>query len=334
MARTGCAGAVRFGDQPLLDRAQGDLARGAGLVTPNRTVLFGLGLEYGVHQVSEMLGHARQADDAGLDIVSISDHPYFADRIDAYAALGFVLAATSRITGAVIMTNLLSRPAPILARTVTGLATISRGRVVLGMGAGGLEEEIIALGVPRLSPAARVRALEEAIMVVRALSGGGDPVTFDGEFYHVTGLTPAAAPTPPIWIGSLGPKALAVTGRHADGWIPGHLADWRSTRVAESRPIVDEAAVSAGRNPADVATIYNVSGRLTQEPLRQTRDDEGRWIGGGVAQWADELTFAVLERGAAAFIYLLPPGQSISDMTMNLWAHEVVPAVREAIAAR
>jgi alkanesulfonate monooxygenase SsuD/methylene tetrahydromethanopterin reductase-like flavin-dependent oxidoreductase (luciferase family) len=301
-------------------------------MTAQAKVLFGLGLEYGVHQVNEMLGHARLADDAGLDIVSISDHPYFADRIDAYAELGFVLGATSNITGAVIMTNLLSRPAPILARTVTGLSTISGGRVVLGMGAGGLEEEIAALGVPRLSPAARVRALEEAIMIVRALSGGGDPVTFDGEFYHVTELTPAAAPTPPIWIGSLGPKALAVTGRHADGWIPGYLADWRSTRVAESRPIVDEAAASAGRNPADVATIYNVSGRLTRVPLPETRDDEGRWIGGGVAQWVEELTFAVLEHGAAAFIYLLAPGESISDTTLNLWAHEVVPAVREAIA--
>jgi alkanesulfonate monooxygenase SsuD/methylene tetrahydromethanopterin reductase-like flavin-dependent oxidoreductase (luciferase family) len=202
------------------------------------------------------------------------------------------------------------------------------------MGAGGLEEEIVALGVPRLSPGARVRALEEAIMVVRALSGGGEPVTFDGEFYHVTGLTPAAAPTPPIWIGSLGPKALAVTGRRADGWIPGHLADWRSKEVAEARPIVDEAAASAGRNPAEVDTIYNVSGRLARAPLPETRDGEGRWIGGGVAQWVEELTFAVLERGATAFIYLLPPGESFSDTTLNLWAHEVVPAVREAIAKR
>jgi alkanesulfonate monooxygenase SsuD/methylene tetrahydromethanopterin reductase-like flavin-dependent oxidoreductase (luciferase family) len=232
------------------------------------------------------------------------------------------------------MTNLLSRPAPILARTVTGLSTISRGRVVLGMGAGGMEEEIVALGVPRLSPAARVRALEEAIMVVRALCGGGDPVTFDGEFYQVTELTPAAAPTPPIWIGSLGPKNLAVTGRCADGWIPGHLADWRSTLVAESRPIVDEAAASVGRDPADVDTIYNVSGLLERDPLPETRDDDGRWIGGGVAQWVEELTFAVLEHRAAAFIYVVPPGDSISDTTLNLWAHEVVPAVREAVGKR
>jgi alkanesulfonate monooxygenase SsuD/methylene tetrahydromethanopterin reductase-like flavin-dependent oxidoreductase (luciferase family) len=298
----------------------------------NHEVLFGLGLETGVGQVSEMLGHARLADEAGLDVVSVTDHPYFADRVDAYAALGFVLGATSKVAGAVIMTNLLSRPAPILARTVTGLSTISGGRVVLALGAGGLEEEIVALGVPQLSPAARVRALAEAIMVVRALSGGGDPVTFEGEFYHLAGLTPAAAPTPPIWIGAGGPKGLAVTGRHADGWVPPHLADWRSPLVAKSRPMVDEAAASAGRKPADVDTIYQVSGRLTWAALPETRDEAGRWIGGGVVQWVEELTFAVLEHGAAGFIYVLPPGDSISDTTLRLWAHEVAPAVREAIA--
>ncbi len=301
---------------------------------PNHKVLFGVGLETGVHQVSEMLGHARIADEAGLDFVSIGDHPYFADRVDAYAALGFVLGATSNVTGAVIMTNLLSRPAPILARIVTGLSTISGGRVVLGMGAGGMWEEIVALGVPRLSPGARIRALEEAIMVVRALSGGGNPVTFDGEFYHVTELTPAAAPTPPIWIGVGGPKGLAVTGRHADGWVPPHAADWRSTLVAESRPIIDEAAASVGRSPADVGTIYIVSGRISRDPLAETRNDDGHWIGGGVTQWVEELTFAVLEHGAAAFVYLVRPGEIITNTTLNLWAREVVPAVREAIAKR
>ncbi len=303
-------------------------------MTLEHKVLFGLGLENGVHQVNEILWHARVADEAGLDLFSLSDHPYFADRLDAYAALGFVLGATGNITGAVIMTNLLSRPAPILARTVTGLSTISHGRFVLGLGAGGMWEEIVALGVPRLSPGDRVRALEEAILVVRALSGGGDAVTFDGEFYQVTGLTPAAAATPPIWIGALGPRMLAVAGRHADGWIPGHLADWRSTQVAEARATIDEAVASVGRNSTDVDTIYNVSGRITSDPLPETRDDDGRWIGGGVMQWVEELTFAVLERGAAAFIYLLPPGDSITATTLNLWACEVVPAVREAIVKR
>jgi alkanesulfonate monooxygenase SsuD/methylene tetrahydromethanopterin reductase-like flavin-dependent oxidoreductase (luciferase family) len=302
----------------------------------DRKVLFGLGLQTGVHRVTEMLRHAHRADETGLDLFSVDDHPYFAERIDAYATLGFVLGATSDISGAVICTNLLSRPAPILARTVAGLSAISRGRVVLVLGAGGMWEEIVALGVPRLSPGARIRALEEAIIVVRALSGGGDPVTFEGEFYQVTQLTPAAAPAPPIWIGSGGPKGLAVTGRRADGWIPPHVADWRSALVAESRPIIEDAAASVGRNPADVGTVYNVAGRITRDPvpLSETRSGGGRWAGGGVAQWIEELTFAVLERGAAAFNYLAPPGGDLDDTTVNRWAQEVVPAVREAIATR
>jgi alkanesulfonate monooxygenase SsuD/methylene tetrahydromethanopterin reductase-like flavin-dependent oxidoreductase (luciferase family) len=303
-----------------------------GIATSNHRVLFGLGLENEVHQVGEMLSHARVADEAGLDFVSVNDHPYFANRLDAYAALGFVLGATSSVSAAVIMTNLLSRPAPILARTVTGLSAISGGRVILGIGAGGMDEEIAALGLPRLSPGARIRALEEAITVVRALSGGGDPVTFDGEFYTVTELTPAAAPTPPIWVGSGGPKGLAVIGRNADGWVPPHAADWRTKLVAELRPIIDEAAASAGRNPTDVDTIYLVSGQISRDPLPETRNEDGRWIGGGVAQWVEELTSAVLEYGAAAFQYMVRPGDSISDSTLNLWGHEIVPAVREAIA--
>ena len=298
----------------------------------HRPVLFGLGLEAGVHQVSEMLAHARLADEAELDFVSMGDHPYFAERLDAYSALAFVLGATSTVAGAVLVTNLMSRPAPLLARTVAGLSTVSGGRVVLPLGAGGMWEEIAALGVPRLSGGARIRALEEAIVVVRALCGGGDPVTFDGEFYQVTDLTPSSAPAPPIWTGVGGPKALAVTGRLADGWIPPHAADWRSKVVAEARPLIDEAAVAAGRSPADIGTVYLVAGQITQDPVAQTRNDDGRWIGGGVKQWVEELTVAALDHGGAAFNYLARPGTSLSDEAVNLWAREIAPAVREAVA--
>ena len=42
-----------------------------------------------------------------------------------------------------------------------------------------------------------------------------------------------------------------------------------------------------------------VAERIERDPLAKTRDDEGRWIGGGVTQWVAELTFAVLAHGAA-----------------------------------
>jgi alkanesulfonate monooxygenase SsuD/methylene tetrahydromethanopterin reductase-like flavin-dependent oxidoreductase (luciferase family) len=295
-------------------------------------VRFGLGLENGVHQVSEMLAHARLADEGGLDFVSFNDHPYFADRFDAYAALSFALGATSNVTGAVIVTNLLSRPAPVLARTIATLSEVSGRRVILGLGASGLDEEMVALGVPRLSPGERVRALEETILVVKALSGGGEPVTFDGEFTHVTELAPARTPSPPVWLGVGGPKGLAVAGRQADGWIPPHGADWRSAVVSEGRPIIDAAAEASGRDPADIGNVYLVTGAITAQPQAVTRNAAGRWNGGGISQWVEELTYAVFERGAIAFNYVVRPGDSVSDATASLWAQEVVPAVREAVA--
>ena len=108
----------------------------------------------------------------------------------------------------------------MLARTLTSLSALSGGRIILGIGAGAIWDMIVKLGVPRLDGGAAVRAMAEAITLVRALSGGGDPVTFDGEFYQVSELDPAAAPAPRVFTGSVGPKSLAVTGQLADGWIP------------------------------------------------------------------------------------------------------------------
>ena len=302
----------------------------------HRKVQFGLGLESGHHQVQDIQRHARIADETGLDFFSLGDHPTVADRVDAYATVGFVLGATSYISGGVICTNLFSRPAPMLARTIAGLSAHSGGRIFLGLGANGSREELDPLGIPRLSPGARIRALEEAIIVVKALTGGGKRLDFDGEFYPVTGLMPSPAPTPPIWVGVGGPKGLAVVGRNADGWIPPHAADWRSTLVASARPVIAEAAVSAGREPEDVGIVYLASGPISRDPVppSQTRDAEGRWAGGGVEQWVEELSFAVLEGTAAAFNYLVRPGDIHDDTTLRRWTDEVVPAVREAVAKR
>ncbi|EIV92540.1 LLM class flavin-dependent oxidoreductase [Frankia sp. QA3] len=300
-------------------------------------VVFGTSLSTALKATAERLRHAEQADRGGLDLVTLSDHPYHADRIDAYAAVGVLLGRTSRVAAGVSVTNLPTRSAPMLARTLTSLSALSGGRIVLGIGAGGLWDEIVKFGVRRLSPAAAVRALEEAILLIRALSGGGGPVDFDGEFYQVEGLVPAPVPTPPIWTGSLGTKSLAVTGRVADGWIPGlgvvpgHPADWRSARVAWSRPVIDEAAVAAGRRPADIATIYNVTGRITDTPLAVTRDENGRWLGGSVNQWVDELVTAVLDHGAAGFVHHRVDDPTPADLTIGRWTHEVVPKIRAAI---
>lgn len=280
--------------------------------------LFGLGLD-----ARKALEQAKLADRERLDHVSVSDHPYLAQLPDAYSTIGFLLGATTTVSGLVNVTNLPTRPAPMLARTVTSLSELSGGRMVLGIGAGGSWPDIAKLGVTPLTPAQAVRAMGEAIAVVRALSGGGGPVSFDGEFYRFDGLVPSRGKAPPIWTGSVGPSSLAVTGRLADGWIPGHAADWLSPRYNESRPIIDAAAAEAGRDPGEVATIYNLPGRITSAPLNRTRDEEGRWIGGSVEQWVEELTIAIKEFGAGGFTYF-----PSSDLEIGRWAAEIVPALR------
>jgi len=300
-----------------------------------RRVLFGASLGQwngaDIGNVPVVLDLATTADADGLDLFTIADHLYFGDKLDAYSTVGFLLGRTSSISGVVTVTNLPTRPAALVARAITSLSALSGGRVVLGMGAGAIWDMITKLGVPRLTPGAAVRAMEEAIALIRALSGGGEPVTFDGDFYQVYGLDPAPTPAPPIWTGSVRPKSLAVTGRAADGWVPSMGSDWLSTLYRDSRPVIDEAAASVGRDPSAVIDVFNFGGRITSEPLDATRGADGRWIGGSVQQWIDEMTSAVVEHNAGGFIYR-NTDDIPAPVALARYAQEIVPAVREAVA--
>lgn len=292
-------------------------------------VRFGYGSPDSVREVAAIVRLAQRADADGLDHVSLADHPYVPDMLDGYAAIAFLLGRTDRLSAFVNVTNLPLRPAPVLARTATSLSALSGGRFVLGLGAGGAWDRITTMGVPELRPAAAVEAFEEAMQLVRSLSDGGTPAPT--KHYPIGALRPAAVPAPPIWTGSNGPKSLAATGRQADGWIPGHAADWLSDRYRWSRPIIDEAALAAGRKPSDIGTIYNFPGTITADPLRRTRDDEGRWIGGSPAQWVEELTSAILDHNASGFT-LFPRGAESFEVQLSRWSEEIVPAVRAAIS--
>ncbi|MFI6941827.1 LLM class flavin-dependent oxidoreductase [Streptomyces sp. NPDC050418] len=289
--------------------------------------VFGFGAHSTLDEGPELLRLVRQADRDGLDHFSLSDHPYIGERLDAYATIAFLLGRTERIAGFANVTNP-TRPPAMLARTLTSLSSLSDGRVILGMGAGGIWDRISAMGVRKLTPAEAVEAFEEAIVLVRLLSGGGDPVTYEGRHFQVHKIAPAPVPAPPVWTGSVGRKSLAVTGRVADGWIPGHAADWLSERYRDSRPVIDEAARAAGRDPDGIATVFNLPGRITDAPLPATRDAEGRWLGGNVAQWTEELTSAVLEHGASGFTLFSPKGGTQDGLSLGRWGAEIAPAVR------
>jgi alkanesulfonate monooxygenase SsuD/methylene tetrahydromethanopterin reductase-like flavin-dependent oxidoreductase (luciferase family) len=122
---------------------------------PERRVWFGVSTGQwngaDVAASGETIPLVSQADRDGLDLFTVADHPYFGDKLDSYALLGFVLGRTERICGAVTVTNLPCRPAPVLARTITSLSALSGGRVVLGVGAGAMWD----MALPRVPPAHR-----------------------------------------------------------------------------------------------------------------------------------------------------------------------------------
>ena len=92
----------------------------------------------------------------------------------------------------------------------------------------------------------------------------------------------------------------------------------------------DRKVLLVGRDPADIATIYNFGGPITDSPVSSTRDDAGVWTGGNIRQWVDELTTAVIDHHASGFIYR-PSEVEHADTAFGRWAQEIAPAVREAI---
>src|SRR5579863_53397 len=204
---------------------------------------------------------ARRADAAGLDWVSVQDHPYQPAFLDTMTLLTAIAAASERVTVFPNVANLPLRPPAMLARAVASLDILSGGRAELGLGAGGFWDAIAMMDGPRRSPADAVAALREAIAVIRALWTPGRGVKLTGDHYRLAGARPGPFPVHPvgIWLGSYKPRMLQLTGELADGWLPSapYAPPEQLTRMNE---IIDEAAAAAGRPPGAIRRLYNLAG--------------------------------------------------------------------------
>ncbi|PZG02031.1 LLM class flavin-dependent oxidoreductase [Micromonospora deserti] len=283
---------------------------------------FGSFLTPGNADPARVVALAALAEQVGLDLVTFQDHPYQPAHLDTWTLLSFVAARTSRVHLSANVTNLPLRPPAVLARGVASLDLLSGGRIELGLGAGAFWDAIEAMGGRKLSPGQGVQALEEAIEIIRqvwdAQARGG--VRVDGEFHRVVGAKrgPAPAHDIGIWLGAYKPRMLALTGRHADGWLPS-LGYLQPGDLAKGNAIIDDAARQAGREPAAVRRLLNINGRFTpagRGPLH-----------GPAEQWAEELADLALTDGISTFILA-----SDDPDDLRRFAAEVAPAVREFVA--
>ncbi|WMT91451.1 LLM class flavin-dependent oxidoreductase [Pelagibacterium sp. H642] len=255
---------------------------------------------------------AQAAEAAGLDAVTIQDHPYNSDFLDTYTLLTWIAAKTSRIRVAANVSNLPLRPPVVLAKAAASIDLLSGGRFEMGLGAGGFGDAIKAAGGPDLTAGQRVDALDEAIEVMRGVwdtSRAG--LKHEGEHYKIAGLRrgPRPAHEIGIWLGAYKPRMLALTGAKADGWLPS-LDYIKSPTIAESNAMIDEAALAAGRQPSDIKRLLNI--------MRLSGESAGEWI--------EQLTGLVLEHGFSGFFF----GGDDPEMIRTL-GEEIAPAVRAAV---
>lgn len=266
-------------------------------------------------------GLAQAAEQLGFDFVSAADHPCGpSPSYETTAMLAWIAAHTSRIKVASRVLGVPFRRPAMVAKQAASLDLLSGGRFILGLGAGYSDQEIAAVGGPALSPAGKIDGLAEAIQVIRgAWTRSG--YTQDGRHHSVRDLTMEPRPTHPIplWLGTFGPRALAVTGALADGWIPS-LGYRPIDEFPAMRRRIDAAAEAAGRRPDDIRSILNLSIRIG--PDAQPQPDA---VTGSARQAVSKLRH-LLGLGFTGFNFLISgPDQRAA---MQRVAEEVLPALR------
>jgi F420-dependent oxidoreductase-like protein len=140
--------------------------------------------------------------------------------LEAYTALGWLAAKTSRVKLLTVVTAVVYREPGLLAKAITTLDVLSGGRAILGIGAAWNEDESRGLGLLFPPLAERFERLEEAIQIVQQMWGPSEE-PYEGKHYHLTRTLnspqPLSRPHPPILIGGGGEKkTLRLVAQYAD----------------------------------------------------------------------------------------------------------------------
>ena len=205
----------------------------------------------------------RTADDAGLDLVGIQDHPYQRHFLDTWSLIPTLLTETKRVSFFTDVANLPLRPPAVMAKAAASLDVLSGGRFELGLGAGGLPDPIANFGGPRRTPGESVEALDEAIDVIRLLWSDERSVSFEGKHYRLEDARPGPHPAHRIgiWVGAFKPRMIRLVGRKADGWLPS-LGVLSRDEMRTAHGQIDAAAEKAGRDPRSIRRVLNLQGLI------------------------------------------------------------------------
>lgn len=244
---------------------------------------------------AELVAVARACDDAGFAYVAVCDHVAIPEDLadamsaewwDTVATLSYLAAVTRRVRLLSHVAVLPYRHPLAVAKAWATLDVLSGGRAVLGVGAGHVEGEFAALGVPFER---RGALLDEAIDAVRAALSA-ESATFDGPTWSFRGLRQRPRPIQeplPIWVGGSSPAAIRRAAERGDGWLPqgpppegmpaaiDRLRELRAASPMAGRPLTIGALsgpLHVGRPDWDAGRCVSGAPERVAEYLRSFRD--------------------------------------------------------------
>jgi probable F420-dependent oxidoreductase len=286
-------------------------------------MLFGLNVSTEAQTGIDPAAAARKAEQLGFDFVSASDHLHGRrPTYEPWTMLSWIAAATSRIRVATRVLAVPYRHPAVLAKMAETLDRLSGGRLILGLGGGALDQEFHAFGLGVRSPRDKVDGLAEAIRILRGV-WSQPRFTFEGRLYQTDGaeLEPKPDHSIPIWLGTYGQRALALTGQLADGWIPS-LGYAPPEQIPGLRERVLAAARAAGRDPDELTCAYNLGVRIDE------RADPEPSVVAGAPDAVIERLRSLAELGFTAMNFIpVGPGQ---EEQIERLAREVLPTLRAA----
>lgn len=297
--------------------------------------LFGVAIDPSAEDPQEPFRRARIADENGLDLITLMDHPYNAKLFDTWTLITALAVTTKRVHVGTNVLNLPLRPPAMLAKEAATLDVLTDGRVELGLGAGAYWDGIAAFGGPRRTPGQAYTAFYDAMHILRGMwENAGGSFSYEGDIYQVKGARPGPAPAHriPIWVGARRPRMSRLVGRMADGLLVSHNYV-PPQKLLELNQWIDEGAQEAGRETSEIRRGYNLMGVLNigREDTTVT-GLKAEFVYGSVQEWADKIVEWYEEYSQDTFNFWPVAGNQA--VQIEAFAQEVVPAVREEIGKK